>query len=127
MSLNNYIGGKQDQYRPFSALGISIAGHIAAVIVLMHAPTAALKLPEPGKSEYKQVFEGKEQKLVWYKFNTALPSVAPPRARTNPDPLRAEVRARQQIVASPRSDTKRTQFVWTAAPELKTIQPLESP
>ncbi len=78
-------------------------------MALMHAPE--IKLPQPSPSEYQQAIAGKEQKLVWYKFNKALPNVNPARAKAEARPVRAELRARQQIVASPKNAPKRTQIV----------------
>ena len=88
----------------------------------MNAPE--IKLPPPAKSEYKLAIEGHEAKLVWYKFKE-LPAVTPPEAKPVQKPLRAEVQAKQQIVASPKNAPKRTQMVWTPAPELKEIKPVE--
>jgi TonB family protein len=91
----------------------------------MNAPQ--IKLPEASKSEYKQAIEGKEQKLVWYKFKKELPDVRPPAAKPERKPLRAAVQAPQEIVASRKDAPKRPQMVWAAAPELKEIKPVESP
>jgi TonB family protein len=126
MSLTLYIRGNQEKRERSPALAISLAGHIAAFIGLMQAPQITLPIPERGKSEYKQAFEGKEDKLVWYRFKKDLPNVAA-LEKTKPSPLRAEIRARQQIVASPKNSTKRTQFIWSPAPELRVVTPLDAP
>jgi TonB family protein len=106
-----------------SPLAISLVGHALAFIALMYAP--AVKLPEPGKSEYKQAIEGKETKLVWYKFNEDLPDVSSKVKSTQP--VKAESVAKQEIVASPKLAQKRTQIVWTPAPELAPPAPVELP
>jgi TonB family protein len=54
----------------------------------MNAPD--IKLPEPAKSAYKQAIEGKEDKLVWFKFNKELPDVKPLETRAERKPLRAK-------------------------------------
>lgn len=104
-------------------LAMSAALHGTAFFALMHAPE--IKLPEPSKSEYKQAIEGKEQKLVWYRFKE-LPEVTPPRAKSEQKPLRAEVQSKQQIVASRRNAPKKLQMVWTPAPDIET-KPVELP
>ena len=106
-----------------SPLAISLTAHALAFIALMYAP--AVQLPEPGKSEYKMAIEGKEPKLIWYKFNKELPDVSSKsRARR---PVKAESVAKQEIVASPKRAQKRTQIVWTPAPELPAPAPVELP
>ena len=102
----------------------SVALHGTAFFALMSAPE--IKLPAPTKSEYKQAIEGKEEKLVWYKFKE-LPDVTPPDARPERKPLRAEVQAKQEIVASRKDAPKRQQIVWSPAPELKEAKPVELP
>jgi TonB family protein len=127
MSLTNYMGDgayRQPQRRR-SSFVMSLAAHGAAFFVLMHTPD--MKPPVPAPSEYKQVIEGHEQKLVWYRFNKDLPDVTPRSAKKSADPLKALNRARQEIVASPANAPQRTRFVWAPAPELRDIQPLESP
>src|SRR5579863_2328454 len=118
MSLNVYIDGAHPgagrQRKRLGPPAVSLLLHGTAFFALMHAPE--IKLPEPAKSEYKQAIEGKEDKLVWYKFNKDLPDVTPLEARAERKPLRAAVQARQQIVASRKDAPKRTQVVWTAAP-----------
>jgi TonB family protein len=126
MSLSLYFdnGSKKNRKNP-GPLAISLAAHGAAFLGLMHAPR--IELPERAKSEYKQAIEGKEEKLVWYKFAKELPAVTPRQARTAPKPLRAEVRAKQEIVASRKNAPRRPQMVWTPAPELNVNKPVESP
>src|ERR1700733_6576584 len=100
MSLSLYIDGAGQPDRPqkrTQALAISVAVHVTAFYALMHAPD--MKLPEQAKSEYRQSIEGKEEKLVWYKFKE-LPNVTPPQAKPEQKPPRAEFRAPQEIVAS---------------------------
>jgi TonB family protein len=91
----------------------------------MYAPE--IRLPQASPTEYQQAIAGNETKLVWYKFNNALPDISPPRAEAEPQPVRAEVRANQQIVAAPKNAPKRAQIVFVDAPVLPEIAPLESP
>jgi TonB family protein len=125
MSLNVYMDGAERVRKRPGPLAISVLIHVAAFLALMNAPE--IKLPEPSKSEYKQAIEGKEDKLVWFKFNKELPDVTPPKAKAERRPLRAEVKAPQQIVASRRDAPKQRQMVWTDAPELKETRVVEMP
>ena len=106
-----------------SPLAVSLTAHAIAFIALMYAPE--VKLPEPSKSAYQQAIEGKETKLVWYKFNKELPNVSSKTASKRP--VKAEHVAKQEIVASPKHAQKRTQIVWTPAPELSAPVPVELP
>jgi TonB family protein len=130
MSLNPYIDGAGqlsqggDRKRP-GPLAVSLLLHGTAFFALMNAPE--IKLQEQSKSAYKLAIEGKETKLVWYKFEKELPAVKPPDAKAGRKPLRAEVKAPQEIVASRKDAPKRTQMVWTPAPELKETKPVELP
>jgi TonB family protein len=105
-----------------SSLAISLTVHAAAFVALMYAP--AIKLPEPGKSEYKQAIAGNETKLVWYKLNKELPEIS---SKPKKRPVRAETIAKQEIVASPKLAKKQTQIVWTPAPDLPAPAPVELP
>jgi TonB family protein len=126
MSLNAYIDGASHpaRRRP-GPLAVSLVLHGSAFFALMNAPN--ISLPEPSKSAYKQAIEGKETKLVWYKLDEKLPAVTPPDVDAEPEPLIASVKARQQIVASREDAPRRTQMVWTPAPELAQSKPLELP
>jgi TonB family protein len=125
MSLEVYIdGGKRRRGRP-GPLAVSVLLHGAAFFALMNAPE--IRLPEPSKSEYKQAIEGRENKLVWYRFKKDLPDVTPPHARAPQEPPRAAERAAQQIVSSRKDAPKRIQMVWTPAPELNETKPVELP
>jgi TonB family protein len=126
MSLNVYIegAGHPDRKRP-GPLAVSLLLHGIAFFALMNAPE--IKLPEQSKSAYKLAIEGKETKLVWYKFDKELPAVKPPDAKAERKPLRAELKFKQEIVASRKDAPKRTQMVWTPAPELKETKPVELP
>jgi TonB family protein len=106
-------------------LGISLLLHSLAFFALMNAPE--IRLPERSRSAYQQAIEGKETKLVWYKFNKELPDVRPPDAKAAVKPVKAAVRASQQIVASRKDAPKRTQMVWTPAPQLKEPVPVDLP
>src|ERR1035441_1437955 len=98
MSLNAYIdgAGHPGRKRP-GPLAVSLLLHGTAFFALMNAPE--IKLAEQSKSAYKQAIEGKETKLVWYKLNEDLPAVKPLEAKAERKPLRAEMKARQEIVA----------------------------
>jgi TonB family protein len=106
-------------------LAVSLLLHGSAFFALMNAPE--IRLPEQAKSEYRQAFEGKETKLVWYEFKKTLPDVRPLDAKRETKPLRAQLKAPQQIVASRKDAPKRTQIIQTAAPELKETKPFELP
>src|SRR6184192_1643846 len=107
MSLSLYMDGAgHDRKRP-GPQAVSLLLHGIAFFALMNAPE--IRLPEPSRSEYKQSIQGREEKLVWYKFNKALPDVRPPEARAERNPLRAAVQARQEIVSSRKDAPKRTQ------------------
>ncbi len=124
MSLNVYIdGARPDRKRP-GPLAVSLLLHGTAFFALMNAPEIQLSESKPA---YKLAIEGKETKLVWYKFDEKLPAVTPPVVKAERQPLRATIQAPQQIVASRKDAPKRTQTVWTAAPELPQPKPAELP
>jgi len=125
MTLRIKIEGPEAKWGRWRARLISLAMHAAAFAALMRAPE--IRLPQASPSEYRQAIAGKESKLVWYKFNKALPNVSPARAEAEPKPVRAEVQAQQQIVAAPKNAPKRAQIVFVDAPVLREIAPLESP
>jgi TonB family protein len=130
VSLSEYIGGAGypgvgTHRRRTGPLAVSLLLHGSAFLVLMNTPE--IKLPESAKSEYKQAIEGKETKLVWYEFKKELPAVTPPEVKAEPTPLRAEVPAPQQIVASRKDAPKKPQVVWTPAPELHETKVAELP
>jgi len=126
MSLNVYIDGAThpSRKRP-GPLAVSLLLHVAAFFALMTAPE--IKLTEQSKSAYKLAIEGKETKLVWYKFDKELPAVKPLDAKGERKPQRVEFKAKQEIVASRKDAPKRTQMVWMPAPELKETKPVETP
>ncbi len=97
-------------------MAVSMGLHAVAFWSFLHAP--ALRLPRPGESEYRQKIAGKEEKLVFYKFRKDLPDVTPPKSRANKLPLRADVKAKQTIVASPKNAPKAARMIWTPAPEI---------
>ena len=125
MSLNVYIDGERRAPRRPGPLAVSILLHGSAFFALMHAPE--IKLPERSKSAYQMAIEGKETNLVWYKFDKKLPAVTPLDSEAERKPLRAKIPAPQEIVASRKDAPQRTQMVWTPAPELKELKPLELP
>ena len=117
----NPIGSR----RRSGPLVTSFVIHVAAFIALLS--TGPIELPEPAKSEYKQAFAGKEEKLVWFRFNKELPEVTPPKTKSDRQPLKAQMKAPQEIVASRKDAPKQKQMVWAEAPELKDIPPVEMP
>src|SRR5437868_1686597 len=123
MSLSVYIDGAGRPARRIRPLAISAAIHGAAFLALMSAPE--IKLPERSQSEYKQAIAGKEEKLVWYRLKT-VPDVTPPESKAERKPLKAVVRAKQEMVASRKDAPKKIQMVWTPAPEVK-VTPEEMP
>jgi TonB family protein len=110
--------------RGFS-LAMSLGGHGLAFVLLMNAPE--VKIPPPAKSEYEQAIKGREEKIVWYRFNQKLPDIVPLPAPLQPRPLRAENKAAQEIVAAPKAAPKRQQFIYSAAPALPDAPPVEAP
>lgn len=124
MSLSPYFDGAGKRRGDLTPRAISVALHGIAFIALIHAPS--IRLPQPAQSEYKQAIAGKEQKLVWYKFKE-LPAVIPPRARAERKPVRAAVKAKQQIVAARKDAPKRIQMVWTPAPAIPEPKPVALP
>ncbi len=100
--------------------------HVLAFWGLMLAP--AVELPKRSPSEYQQILDSRpERKITVYKFRKELPPVAPPKsAKADKRPLRADVKSNQAIVSSAKAE-KRTQMVWTPAPDLAPTVPLESP
>jgi TonB family protein len=90
----------------------------------MNAP--GLRLPKPSPSEYKQKIEGRENKIVFYKFRRELPEVTPPRAKVSKEALRAETKSKQSIVSSPKDAPKSARMIWTPAPEIAPA-PMELP
>ncbi len=123
MSLSVYIDGAGRPARRLRPLAVSAAIHGAAFLALMNAPQ--IRLPERSQSEYKQAIAGKEEKLVWYRLKS-LPDVTPPETKAEQKPLKAEVRAKQEMVASRKDAPKKIRMVWTPAPEVK-VTPEEMP
>jgi hypothetical protein len=105
-----------------NSLAVSLALHVAVFFTLLSM--SPISLPEKAPSEYKLAIEGKEPKLVWYKFKTELPKVTPLVAKADPRPLKVDTIAKQQIVASPPKAPPKKQIVWTPAPEIAP-QPVE--
>ncbi len=107
-----------------AAVAVSLVLHLAVFIGFMEAP--GIEIPRASETEYKQAFQGKEEKIVWYKFRRELPSVHPARTKKDSRSLKAETEAKQAMVSAPGNAPKRDQMVWTAAPELDAPKPLES-
>ncbi len=122
MSLSLYIDGA-GRPRRLKPLAVSVAIHGTAFLALMNAPN--IRLPERSQSEYKQAIAGKEDKLVWYRLKS-LPDVTPPESKAERKPVKAEVRAKQEMVASRKDAPKKIRMVWTPAPEVK-VTPEEMP
>ena len=115
-------------HRPRSvAVAGSIAAHGALVFLLLHADFTPPEFPKTSKSEYEQAIAGKEKQIVWYRFKKDLPDVSPKTPKVQKkQPLKAEFKAKQSIVASPKDAPKRRQIVVSPAPELSTVPPMES-
>jgi TonB family protein len=127
LSAVNFVfqdGGKAAGPRS-SALGASLLVHAVVIFLAVNLQQGAI--PPRNPSEYRQIFEGKDSKIVWYRFPKDLPSVTPARKRLDDRPLRAESKAAQPVVSSPKNAPKRTQMVWTPAPELAPPPIVESP
>jgi TonB family protein len=108
------------------AFAVSLGLHVAAFFALMYTPPFGVpSLPPPSPSEYQQAFAGKEDKIVWYKFRD-LPEITPRKAPEKQQPLRAETKASQAIVSSPKNAPKRNQVVLTPSP-ITDLPPLELP
>ena len=100
-----------------TALGISLGLHIAFFAALMYSPSIPLHVPERSPSEYQQEFAGKEDRIVWYHFKK-LPEIRPPKRQADRRPLRAETKAAQAIVSSPKNAPKREQVVIAPIPDI---------
>jgi TonB family protein len=107
------------------ALAISLGIHVSAFFGLMYLPPIDLAVPQPSPSEYQQAFAGKEDKIVWYKFKE-LPSITPPATPKAHRELRAEVKAKQAVVSSPKNAPKRDQVVISPVPDIE-LPPLDLP
>ena len=99
--------------RSFRGPAVSLLWHSVVVVWIM-MPT----VPPTSPSEYRQKIAGKESKIVFYKFRRELPKVTPPKAKSEKLPLRAEVKAKQAIVSSPKNAPQAARMIWTPAPEI---------
>jgi len=115
---------RRDSGKP-RALAISLGLHIASFCALMYAPPISLSVPLPSPTEYQQAFAGKEDKIVWYKFRD-LPEITPKKSPQSRQPLRAEVKAKQAIVSSPKNAPKRDRVILTPSP-ITDLPPLDLP
>ncbi len=104
---------------------MSLGIHVSAFFGLMYTPPISLTVPQPSPSEYQQAFAGKEDKIVWYKFKE-LPSITPPSTPKAHRQLRAEVKAKQAVVSSPKNAPKRDQVVISPVPDIE-LPPLDLP
>jgi TonB family protein len=110
--------------RSNGALAFSLAVHTVVFFVFVEVPS--LRMPRATESEYKQAIQGKQDRVLWYKFKK-LPAVIPPRAEsTRKAPLKAELRADQAMVSVRKDAPRREQTILSAAPELAAAA-LESP
>jgi TonB family protein len=108
------------------SLAISVGLHVGVLLALLYAPDVSLpSLPKPSPSEYQQAFAGKEDKIVWYRFQQ-LPKISPQSSPQARQPMRADVISKQAIVSSPKNAPKRNQVVLTPLPEIE-MPPLELP
>ncbi len=97
----------------------------SGIFGLMYMPPINLSVPQQSPSEYQQAFAGKEDKIVWYKFKE-LPSITPPSTPKAHRELRAEVKAKQAVVSSPKNAPKRDQVVISPVPDIE-LPPLDLP
>ncbi len=105
-------------------IAVSLLMH--AVLLAFVAVSPAVDLPQ-NPSAYAQLIEGREHKLVWYKFKDKLPDVSPAR-QADRRPPRAEIKiAKQSIVSSPKDAPKSTQMVWQPTPEIRLPKEVQSP
>lgn len=104
-----------------SPLAVSLAIHGSALLWVVQPG-----IPARSPSEYKQKIAGNESKIVFYKFRKELPEVTPPKAKNEKRPLRAEAKAKQSIVSSPKNAPKADRMIWTAAPEIAPV-PMDLP
>lgn len=108
------------------SLVTSLGLHVAAFFGLMYSPPLSMPtLPSASPSEYQQAFAGKEDQIVWYKFHD-LPDIAPKSSPKSRQPLRADQRAKQAIISSPKNAPKRDQVVLTPVPKAE-LPPLDLP
>jgi len=119
------IGAQLENRRRGFSLALSVAIHAAVLMLAIYVDPPAL--PPRAPSEYNLVVTGKEEKIVWYKFRKDLPDVTPPRATGERRPLRAVVKSEQSVVSSPKNAPPRPRMVWTPAPVIAVMPPLESP
>ena len=109
------------------AVAVSIICHCAVVLLFLHADFTPPQFSKPSKSEYEQAIAGKEKQIVWYRFKKDLPDVSPKTPKSDKkQPLKAEFKAKQTIVASPKDAPKRRQIVVSPAPELSAVPPMDS-
>ncbi len=110
--------------RPSGPLAVSCAIHVFLFWWFVEAPS--FRLPRAADSEYKQAVAGKEDRILWYRAKK-LPAVTPPTRADKPNqPVRAESKSDQQLVAVRKNAPKRDQTVLSPAPELA-VTPIDAP
>ena len=114
---------RSEKPRATGPLAFSCAVH--AVLLFWVAEGPAVRLPKASDSEYKQIVEGKQARVVWYRAKN-LPAVAPVEAVKPNVRVRAEITADQQMVATAKSAPLRDRTVLSPAPELD-VAPLDAP
>jgi TonB family protein len=102
---------KRDRQLPWF---LSLVVHGGLIVWLLWPEGAMKRTP----TAYEQLVQGKEQKIVLYKFREKLPDVKPLQS-SDLRPPRAQVKTAQSIVASPRNAPKEKQIVVMAAPPVK--------
>ena len=108
------------------SLAISVGLHVGVLLALLYAPSISVpSLPQPSPSEYQQAFAGKEDKIVWYRFQQ-LPKISPQSSPQARQPMRADAISKQAIVSSPKNAPKRNQVVLTPVPAVEP-PPLDLP
>jgi len=105
-------------------IGFSILLH--ACLLALLAGARPIHLPKP-QSAYRQTIEGREHKLVWYRFKEKLPEIRPLRSKADRRPLQAQAKLRSQsIVSAPKKAPQAPQTIWQQAPEIATDLRLDS-
>ncbi len=71
-------------FRRLPSLALSVGLHVGVLLALWYAPDVSVpSLPKPSPGEYQQAFAGKEDKIVWYKFQQ-LPKISPKSSPSRP-------------------------------------------
>jgi TonB family protein len=119
------VRGKGVIRRKISSFAASACLHGSVITWMMIGPP--LPGGEPKKSLYEQEIQPNEKKIVWYTVREKLPDVSPTEVRSDSEPPRAKLKAKQTIVSGPKDDDGATQRIFMPAPEIETPKPLPLP